>query len=83
MLAFKDDPFMNQATAGNWIRDVLLQCLPDVINAANVRLLKRKKLNVCFECGKNLETARFMNVLEYKVCSKACATLLKARAVPG
>ncbi|CAE7655748.1 cal-1 [Symbiodinium pilosum] len=81
MLAFKDDPFMNQATAGKWIKEVLLQCLPDVINAANVRLLKRKKLHVCFECGKSLEGSRFMNVLEYKVCSKHCAGLLKARAV--
>ncbi|CAK9080068.1 unnamed protein product [Durusdinium trenchii] len=82
MLAFKDDPFMNQITAQNWIKDVLLQCLPDVINAANVRLLKRKKQNVCFECGRTLEGARYMLVLEYKVCSKHCSTLLKARAVP-
>ncbi|CAE7944029.1 unnamed protein product [Symbiodinium necroappetens] len=81
MLMFKDDPFMNQATAGKWLKEVLLQCLPDVINAANVRLLKRKKLHVCFECGKALEGSRYMNVLEYKVCSKHCAGLLKARAV--
>ncbi|CAE7296183.1 cal-1 [Symbiodinium natans] len=81
MLMFKDDPFMNQATAGKWIKEVLLQCLPDVINAANVRLLKRKKLHVCFECGKSLEGSRYLNVLEYKVCSKHCAGLLKARAV--
>mmetsp|Transcript_8037 Transcript_8037/g.18760 ORF Transcript_8037/g.18760 Transcript_8037/m.18760 type:complete len:666 (+) Transcript_8037:56-2053(+) len=81
MLAFKDDPFMNQATAGKWIKEVLLQCLPDVINAANVRLLKRKKLHVCFECGRSLEGSRYLTVLEYKVCSKHCAGLLETRAV--
>lgn len=43
MLPYNDDPFETQAVTEKWLRDVLMECLPDVIAAANLRRIKKRK----------------------------------------
>eukprot|EP00440_Ansanella_granifera_P040809 gb/GFBE01044255.1/.p1 GENE.gb/GFBE01044255.1/~~gb/GFBE01044255.1/.p1 ORF type:complete len:786 (+),score=179.74 gb/GFBE01044255.1/:1-2358(+) len=79
-LPFRQDPFTDPASASEWVKDVLIKCLPDVISAANVRVLKRKAMMLCFECGKNLKGEQiFMVPGDYKTCSKKCFQILNAK----
>eukprot|EP00930_Biecheleria_cincta_P098572 TRINITY_DN90228_c0_g1_i1.p1 TRINITY_DN90228_c0_g1~~TRINITY_DN90228_c0_g1_i1.p1 ORF type:complete len:816 (+),score=170.53 TRINITY_DN90228_c0_g1_i1:113-2560(+) len=42
MLPYRDDPFESQSVTETWLRDVLMECLPDVIAAANLRRIKKR-----------------------------------------
>jgi len=82
MLAYQEDPFESVNSARNWIRNVLVKCLPDVLQAANLRHYKRMKMNICYECGKDLGK-RSLKYEEYKVCSATCRMALKNRIPPS
>lgn len=42
MLGHRDDPFKNAEQAACWIKDVLVQCIPNAEIRTNVRLMKRQ-----------------------------------------
>eukprot|EP00930_Biecheleria_cincta_P096265 TRINITY_DN88137_c0_g1_i1.p1 TRINITY_DN88137_c0_g1~~TRINITY_DN88137_c0_g1_i1.p1 ORF type:complete len:693 (+),score=128.97 TRINITY_DN88137_c0_g1_i1:65-2143(+) len=77
MLPFKDDPFATVKTAENWIKDVLSECLPDVVAAANLRFQKRIRKNMCWVCKKSLTGLNVLYVEDTPLCSKDCRLALR------
>lgn len=43
MLPFMEDPFENEQRTIQWLKNILETCLPDVIAAANLRTIKKRK----------------------------------------
>lgn len=72
MIQYKDDPFATVKDAEMWIKDVLAECLPDVVAAANLRFQKRVRKNVCFVCGNSLKGLTPIYVEDAPLCSKDC-----------
>lgn len=72
MIQHKDDPFATVKDAETWIKDVLAECLPDVVSAANLRFQKRVQKNACFICGISLKGARTFYIEGAPLCSKEC-----------
>eukprot|EP00931_Biecheleriopsis_adriatica_P024232 TRINITY_DN15154_c0_g1_i2.p1 TRINITY_DN15154_c0_g1~~TRINITY_DN15154_c0_g1_i2.p1 ORF type:complete len:702 (+),score=121.46 TRINITY_DN15154_c0_g1_i2:193-2298(+) len=78
-LPHQDDPFEDADAAVNYCADVLSKCLPDVINAANLRMVKRKGQNVCYNCSKKLDGLKVWLVAsEYKTCGRKCFAYVNA-----
>lgn len=72
MLPFKDDPFATVKSAENWIKDVLSECLPDVVAASNLRFQKRIRKNICWVCKKSLIGLTVLYVEDTPLCGKEC-----------
>eukprot|EP00930_Biecheleria_cincta_P087274 TRINITY_DN76522_c0_g1_i1.p1 TRINITY_DN76522_c0_g1~~TRINITY_DN76522_c0_g1_i1.p1 ORF type:complete len:680 (+),score=135.38 TRINITY_DN76522_c0_g1_i1:113-2152(+) len=77
MIQHREDPFESIKSAEMWIKDVLAECLPDVVGAANLRFQQRIRKNECWTCSKSLEGITPIMIENVPVCGRDCALVLR------
>jgi len=77
MIQHREDPFESIKGAEMWIKDVLAECLPDVVGAANLRYQKRIRRNACWVCSKCLDGITPIMIENVPVCGKDCGVVYR------